>query len=86
MIFGKHRFENRNISATIAADVKRFCHQIKRTTFSAHTPCVRPDADGRRREMGPILGDRGGSLADTRWEGLNARAHQVGLDLLELGR
>ena len=28
------RFKNRNISATIAADVKRFCHQIKRTTFS----------------------------------------------------
>jgi hypothetical protein len=38
MIFGKDseaiRFKNRNISATIAADVKRFCHQIKRTTFS----------------------------------------------------
>ena len=27
-----------------------------------------------------------GRLADTRWEGLNARARQVGLDLLELGR
>jgi len=24
-------------------------------------------------------------IADTRWEGLNARARQVGLDLLELG-
>jgi len=27
-----------------------------------------------------------GRLADARWEGLNARARQVGLDLLELGR
>jgi len=27
-----------------------------------------------------------GRLSDTRWEGLNARARQVGLDLLELGR
>jgi 5-methylthioadenosine/S-adenosylhomocysteine deaminase len=27
-----------------------------------------------------------GRLADTRWEGLNARARQVGLDLLQLGR
>jgi hypothetical protein len=31
------RFKNRNISATIVADVKRFGHQIKRTRFSAHT-------------------------------------------------
>jgi cytosine/adenosine deaminase-related metal-dependent hydrolase len=28
----------------------------------------------------------GGRLADRRWEGLNARARQVGLDLLQLGR
>jgi hypothetical protein len=27
-----------------------------------------------------------GRLADTRWEGLNARVRQVGLDLLEVGR
>jgi Meiotically up-regulated gene 113 len=31
-------------------------------------------------------GRTGARLADTRWEGLNARARQVGLDLLELGR
>src|SRR5215475_14129831 len=30
-----HRFRRRNISAVIAADVKRFCHQSKRTRFSA---------------------------------------------------
>jgi hypothetical protein len=26
------------------------------------------------------------TVTDTRWEGLNARARQVGLDLLKLGR
>src|SRR5262245_50946303 len=32
------RLKRKNISATIAADVKRFCHQIKkRTRFSVHT-------------------------------------------------
>jgi hypothetical protein len=29
-------------SATIVADVKRFCHQIKRTKFSAHTTGLVP--------------------------------------------
>src|SRR5260370_12159283 len=32
------RFKRRNISAPIAASVKRFCSHIKRTRFSAHTP------------------------------------------------
>ena len=31
------RLKTKNISATIVADVKRFCYQIKRTTFSVHT-------------------------------------------------
>jgi hypothetical protein len=31
------RFKRKNISPTIVADVKRFCHQIKRTRFSVHT-------------------------------------------------
>jgi hypothetical protein len=31
------RFKKRNISATIVAEVKRFCLQIKRTRFSVHT-------------------------------------------------
>jgi hypothetical protein len=30
------RFKRKNISAAIAADVKRFCHQIKRMRFSVH--------------------------------------------------
>jgi hypothetical protein len=30
------RFKRKNISAAIAADVARFCHQIKRTRFSEH--------------------------------------------------
>ena len=34
------RFKSRNIRATIAADVKRFGHQIKRMTFSAHTTAL----------------------------------------------
>jgi hypothetical protein len=36
------KFKRTNISAAIAADVKRFCHQIKRTRFSAHTGDQRP--------------------------------------------
>ena len=31
------RFKQNNISAAMAADVKRFGHEIKRTRFSAHT-------------------------------------------------
>jgi hypothetical protein len=31
------RFKRTNIGAAIAADVKRFCHRIKWTEFSAHT-------------------------------------------------
>src|SRR5258708_13200070 len=43
------RFKRRNISAPIAADVKRFCRQIKRTRFSAHTPRSRPIHQHRAR-------------------------------------
>src|SRR5436190_4052375 len=31
------RFKQSHISAAMAADIKRFGHQIKRTRFSAHT-------------------------------------------------
>ena len=44
-----------------------------------------------RRVLSEIISGRNGGavrgrLADTRWEGLNERARQVGLDLMELGR
>jgi hypothetical protein len=33
-----NRVRKKHNRAIIAADVRRFCHQIKRTKFSAHTP------------------------------------------------
>src|SRR5262245_38701372 len=54
------RLKTKNISATIVADDKRFCHKIKRTTFSVRTGLVchflqRPGHLWDHREEQPLL-------------------------------
>src|SRR5207344_877 len=48
------RFKKRNISATIAAEVKRFCLQIKRTRFSVHTAPEIAKSNDRPSNYGPV--------------------------------
>jgi hypothetical protein len=42
-----NRVRKKHNRAIIAADVRRFCHQIKRTKFSAHTHLAEIDATHR---------------------------------------
>jgi hypothetical protein len=89
--------ENRRIihcDACAAPPVRSFCRKPVQvaTWLEIENLYLRHQLNiAMRRVLSEIISGRNGGavrgrLADTRWEGLNERARQVGLDLMELGR